>query len=255
MSDVMLGDLLQSVRRGRRRLKLTPKQAREELDQWLGYVQSGVEQAGASPAQLSALTCLRRAFLGVLAALADPRIVKVGERKQTVVELPFPRTRVIPELKARVDVSEDMLFEQLRGAAEALDKLLALQVPPPPRPGPWTEDDKVLDQLQPLFGALATRNGEAAIAELDLLAERLRVQGVEMVLATGDTADWFSLYDGDDDGYVTVTPAIAVRGELRRRGEARRPREVGQPADMAFDTGDITARPEGSGNEEEHSDD
>jgi len=112
----------------------------------------------------------------------------------------------------------------------------------------WTDrgnGDKLLEQLQPLFGALATRNGDAALAELGLLAERLRAQDIQMLLADDTTADCFTLYDGDADSYVTVTPAIAVRGKLRVRGEARRPRDTEARGDVVADAGDPPSRKTG----------
>lgn len=236
MNDVTLAELLQAAPRRRRKSKLSPTQAREELGQWLQQLQSDVEQAGASPEQLSALTCLQRSFLGILTALSAPRIEEVSVNIRQIGLSDVGRSERIPELRARVDLSEDQLFAQLRATAEALDNLLArLAPPPPPPPKPWAEDDKLLEQLQPLFGALATRNGDAALAELGLLAERLRAQDIEMLMADDTTADGFTLYEGNVDSYVTVTPAIAVRGELRVRGEARRPRDTRPLSDVVAD--------------------
>jgi hypothetical protein len=253
MSEVMLAELLRATPHGRRQstlstdeardAKLSPSEARDEVGAWLGQLQRDAEQAGASPAQRSALSYLRRSFLGVLTALAAPRIEEVGESSQRIglgnLGQPFPK------FEARVDLSQDLLFEQLRAAAEALDDLLAGLAPPPsPEPKPWADDDRLLDLLQPLFGALVAESGEAAIFELGRLAERLRADAIEMVLANDTTADWFTLYDGDADGYVTVTPAIAARGELRRRGEARRPRDGGPGRGVVAEAGDPQGRRE-----------
>jgi hypothetical protein len=234
MSEVTLAGLLQALYRGQRSPKVSPSQARDDMSQWLAQLRCDAEQAGASPAQVSALACLQRSFLGPFIALSTPWLEEVGTKKVPLGFLDITSVAV-PEYEARVGIREDMLFDQLRAAAEALDDLLArLAPPPPPPPEPrsWAEDGKLLEQLQPLFGALATQNGDAALAELGLLAERLRAQGVEMVLADEDTAGYFKLYDGEADDYVTVTPAITVRGELRQQGEARRPRGGDQQEGM-----------------------
>ena len=239
MNEVTLAGLLQAAARGRQPSKVSPSQAREDVGQFLRKLQRDVEQAGASPAQVAALTCLQRSFLGVFSALSAPRLEKVGTREKKVKLGPFDVSSVsIPELQARVEVDEDTLFGQLRAAAEALDDLVAQLAPPsPPEPALWAKDDRLLEQLQPLFGALATRNGDAALAELGLMAERLKAQDIEMLQADDTTAHCFTLYDGDADDYVTVTPAIAVRGELRVRGEARRPRDHRPRGDAVTNAG------------------
>ena len=76
MSEVMLAELLRATPHGRRQptlstdeardVKLSPSEARDEVGAWLGQLQRDAEQAGASPAQRSALSYLRRSFLGVL---------------------------------------------------------------------------------------------------------------------------------------------------------------------------------------------
>lgn len=254
MNEVTLAGLLPTAPRGRWQSKVPPSQAREEVSQVLRQLQRDVEQAGASPAQVSALACLQRSFLGVFAALSAPWLEEVGTKTVKVKLGSFDvSSATIPAYEARVAVRADLLFDQLRAAVEALDDLLArLAAPPSPEPKSWAEDDRLLEQLQPLFSALATRNGDAALAELGLLAGRLRAQGIEMMLADDATADCFTLYDGDADSYVTVTPAIAVRGELRVRGEARRPRDGRPPGDVvAGPPGDVVAGAEGSAGQEE----
>jgi hypothetical protein len=236
MSEITLEELLLAAPRTKRKADLSPRQAREELGQWLGQLGRDVEQAGPSSARASALACLRYSFLGFLTALSAPRIERVSVNVSETGPGDEGRSQRDARPEARVYLSEDRLFNQLRAAAEALDNMLAwLEPPPPPEPKTWADDDKLLEQLQPLLGALAARNGEAALAELGLLAERLRAQDIEMRLADDTTADWFTLYDGDADGYVTVTPAIAVRGELRKRGEARRPRDTRPRGDVTVD--------------------
>jgi hypothetical protein len=239
MSEVTLAGLLQAAPRGTQQSPVSPREAREEVVQWLRQLQRDAEQAGASPAQLSALDCLGRSFLGAFAALCTPWVeTRKVDRPTKLGPFSTPFTVPVEEPEAKVGFNEKELFNQLRDAAEAFDDLLAGPAPPPPpEPKPWADDDKLLELVQPLFGALAAENGDAAIFELGRLAERLRAQDIEMLLADDTTADCFRLYNGNADNYVTVTPAIVVRGELRVRGEARRPRDTRPRGDVVADAG------------------
>lgn len=205
--------------------------AKRMVDDWFEHIRRTVSDVDPSGGHTTALRVLERSFRGVLLAVrpAPPPpppesgwVQRLGRRVPPWESPPEP---------AQMHVDSRVLCQQLLHAAEAVDALLAESVAPEPvvrETLPWADDQELLGQLWPLLGALATDNGDAALAQLRQLEQTLRLHhGVEMRVADETaTAEYFDLHPGDADRYVTVTPALVVRGRLWKRGEARRPRDV-----------------------------
>ena len=208
--------------------------ARRVVKDWLDHLRRAVSAIDSSGRHTTALRVLERSFEGILWTVRPaPQLPsnesglmhKLGRRVRPSASPPEP---------VRIHVDGIALSQRLRSAAEALDDLLADPAPEPVRETlPWADDQKLLDQLWPLLGALATDNGNAALAHLRQLEQTLRLHhDIEMRVAdNAATAEYFDLHPGDGDHYVTVTPALLVRGQLLKRGEARRPKGVDVAAD------------------------
>ncbi|MGH3611051.1 MAG: hypothetical protein ACRDRK_00210 [Pseudonocardia sp.] len=208
--------------------------AKRMVDDWLEHIRRAVARIDPSGRHTVALRVLERSFAGVLRAVRPappPPSNESGLRKLSRWVL----TVEPPPEPARVHLDGRALFQQLLYTAEAVDALLDDAVAPEPvrETLPWADDQELLAQLWPLLSALATDNGDAALAQLRQLEQTLRLHhGVEMRVADDTaTAEDFDLHPGDGDHYVTVTPAVLVRGKLWKRGEARRPKGVDVAAD------------------------
>lgn len=203
--------------------------AKQMVGDWLEHIRRAVAQVDSSGRHATALRVLERSFSGVLRAV-PPALPPSKESKLDRV-----LQRLSPPERARVYLDRRVLFQQLLHTAEALDDLLEDAVAPQPdrETLPWADDQELLAQLWPLLTALATKSGDAALLHMEQLAQTLRLDhDIEMRIADATvTAEDFDLYPGDEDHYVTVTPALLVRGKLWKRGEARCPRGVAVAAD------------------------
>ena len=261
MNAIRLAPFLAGVRDKPIARKLTVDEAKKLVRGWLREIEAETWKAtsttNAPPEVVEqlerAITVLRASFSGVLTSIttprqphgaaewdgrgADPRSFG-NQGRGGGWGIPFirndnPPPPAPPERDHGGLVTSETLYQQLMGACEAIDALLDLTKPPPPirEPLPWADDSDLLKELHSLFTALATRNGDSALQRLELLESRLRTRdGIDVVLAGPDTAHLFKIYpnaDPDDQSYVTIGPAMRVRGQLWRQGEARGPARGG----------------------------
>ncbi len=218
--------------------EVTLRAARQTVHNWLGHVRSAVTRTDPSGRSATAVRVLERSSAGVLQAV-HTALPPTGRPSQLQRLRQSVRSSG-PSEPDRLRVDTAALFTQLLAVAEAVDALLEdAAVPEPVRETlPWADDQELLAHLWPLLGALATSNGDAALVQLRRLEQTLRLRkDIEMRVADDTTsAEEFDLHPGDEDGYVTVTPALFVRGRLWKRGEARCPRGIAIAVEKPRDT-------------------
>lgn len=201
------------------------------VDEWLRYIRRAITRGAVSGGHVAALAVMERSFGGVLRAMkpAEPPLSRQTRLLYSVTRALWTSEPPPEPAPTQVHLDVDALFVGLSHTAEAVDALLddVAAMEPVRETLPWADDHELLAQLWPLLCALATNNGEAALAQLRELEQTLRLHhDVEICLADETTAEAFDLHPGSTDRYVTITPALIVRGRVWKRGEARLPEDT-----------------------------
>ena len=192
MCDFTFARLLQAAREERTNElgEMDLGVAKWTVADWLEHIRRTLVQIDPKGRYAAALTVLQRSFNGVLLSVQPARPSPPRD------EAGFGRTlnRLTPLLKSSPEPPAEpvpvlldgrVLFKQLLYTAEAVDALLdEAAVPEPVRETlPWADDQELLRQLWLLLGALATANGDAALAQLRQLEQTLRLHhDIEMRL-------------------------------------------------------------------------
>ncbi|MGH3901243.1 MAG: hypothetical protein ACRDTA_23935 [Pseudonocardiaceae bacterium] len=164
------------------------------------------------------------------------RFLGVGDRR-----LSGPEDRTPPPASAQPSIVTSTLRDQMGGAFERADELLAKAQPRPPETvaRDLAADRGLIDIVHELLEAATARDSEHTLLLIGQLKKDLRDEhGIETVDYDGTNGVHFRLVESgdlDEPRHTTVRPALLHAGALLRRGEARIPAATPLPQQEAVE--------------------
>ncbi|MER6425705.1 hypothetical protein [Streptomyces sp. NPDC001137] len=218
---------------------------------------------------VAAVDLVRSAVVGTLAAVRAPAVPppRRPPPRRSPFRFPLPFGDDEEDRRREDERQEELrrprrpvvhaatLLEQVQGALEAADRLLAYAEPPPPVQVPiaWHEDAELVNLIRDLMTAHSESDGELALRRIDRLRKDLALHhGITVIDFDGTNEQLFTLGghpDPPDSRYHTVQPALMTTdGRILRRGEATAPLAVPEAPQTGGGPGRLPAPAEEAGN-------